>query len=121
MKRYSLLSILFCMVCGMSACTEGQKTPSTSDCLATDPNVCIGTGTYAFCINGKWQSAFCPNGTSCTNGACVPLPPDTPYVPDALKAVLTDSDAAYCTEPFFWAESDFETFYGIPFSRFRPA
>ncbi len=46
---------------------------------------------------------------------------DTPYVPDALKAVLTDSDAAYCTEPFFWAESDFETFYGIPFSRFRPA
>lgn len=82
------------MVCGMSACTEGQKTPSTSDCLATDSNVCIGTGTYAFCINGKWQSAFCPNGTSCTNGACVPLPPDTPYVPECSA-----SDMPVCVGP----------------------
>ena len=46
---------------------------------------------------------------------------ETPSVPEEMKAALADSSAQYCTEPVFWAESDFRDFFGTPFAQFKPS
>ncbi|MBR4984986.1 MAG: hypothetical protein IKY83_04525 [Proteobacteria bacterium] len=90
MKRNYILAALLSLPCALSACTEAQP----PECVSTDSNICAGTATLITCKDNKWLAVPCPYGSSCTNGTCVQLPPDTPYIP-ACGA----SDKPVCAGP----------------------
>ena len=47
---------------------------------------------------------------------------DKPYEgSDAFRAMIADPSAQACVPPMIWSESDFKSFYGVPFAKFKPS
>lgn len=47
---------------------------------------------------------------------------DKPYEgSDAFRAMIADPSAQACVAPMIWSESDFKSFYGVPFAKFKPS
>ena len=40
---------------------------------------------------------------------------------DAFKAMIADPSAQACVAPMIWSESDFKSFYGVTFAKFKPS